>query len=65
MTTLRDFFGDETTFIAYGNERYAMDDFEMDNNGKHQCSNSIHISIIYDKPLFYLDCIEENGAKYM
>ncbi|KAK2165243.1 hypothetical protein LSH36_53g07060 [Paralvinella palmiformis] len=32
VITLRDFFGEESTFIAYGNERYAMDDFEMDNN---------------------------------
>ena len=40
VQTLRDFFCDDSTFIAYGNERYAMDDFEMDNNGECRRLNS-------------------------
>ncbi|ELT89101.1 hypothetical protein CAPTEDRAFT_228781 [Capitella teleta] len=31
ITCLRDFFGEESMFIAYGNEKYALDDFDSTN----------------------------------
>lgn len=34
VTCLRDFFGDDTVFVAYGNEKYSLDDFDVDENGK-------------------------------
>jgi len=35
VNSLIDFFKDDTTvFIAYGHERCATDDFDLDDNGK-------------------------------
>ena len=36
VTSLADFFKDDNVFIAYGQERYALDDFDLDGNGKYQ-----------------------------
>ena len=34
ISTLQDFFKDETVFVAYGSERCSVDDFELSGNGK-------------------------------
>ena len=33
VTCLQEFFTDETTFLAYGAEKYSLDDFDLDDNG--------------------------------
>jgi len=35
ISTLHDFFKDETVFVAYGSERCSVDDFELSSNGKN------------------------------
>ncbi|XP_064608927.1 serine/threonine-protein kinase DCLK1-like [Liolophura sinensis] len=32
VSSLVDFFGDETIFVAYGHEKYSVDDFDLDEN---------------------------------
>ena len=36
MTVLADFFKEDSVFIAYGPEKYSMDDFDLDNDGEYQ-----------------------------
>lgn len=33
VTLFEDFFGEEDVFFVYGSERYAQEDFELDDEG--------------------------------
>ncbi len=40
VTNLADFFGPDFIFIAYGNEKFSHDDFDLTSNGETPlCSN--------------------------
>lgn len=34
MTVFEEFFGEDDVFFVYGSERYAQEDFELDEEGK-------------------------------